>query len=159
MIAGCSLAGVAGSSVAVAVVVIGAGDEVAECFGGTFLADSVGHHPSPLLHFCKWGNATPLAFFWLVWALSWHGELLQLGCSSVLMVGVGVGTGEGRIGQSFHVLNKFSDAKPALGQGVPCLTGALGISSSGEGLSFMDLVVGHGTQQTVPLLVCALSPV
>ena len=74
-----------------------------------------------------------------------------LGCSSVLMVGAGVGTGVGGIGQSFLVLNRFSDAEPALGQGVPCLTGALGISSSGGGLSFMDLVVGCGTSANCPM--------
>ena len=68
-----------------------------------------------------------------------------LGCSSVLMVGVGVGTGVGGIGQSFLVLNRFSEADRALGQGVPCLTGSLGISSSGRGLSFRDLIVGCGT--------------
>ena len=61
------------------------------------------------------------------------------------MVGAGVGTGVGEIGQSFLVSNRFSEADPALGQGVPCQTGALGISSSGGGLSFMDLVLGHGT--------------
>ena len=57
-----------------------------------------------------------------------------LGYSSVLMVGAGVGTRVGGIGQSFLVSNRFSDAKPSLGQGVPCPNGALGISSSGEGL-------------------------
>ena len=41
------------------------------------------------------------------------------GCSSVLMVGVGVGTGVGGIGQFFLVLNRFSEADPALAQGVP----------------------------------------
>ena len=74
-----------------------------------------------------------------------------LGCSSVLMVGAGVGTGVGGIGQSFLVLNRLSDAKPALGQGVPCLTGALGISSSSGGLSFMALVVEHGTSANCPM--------
>ena len=67
------------------------------------------------------------------------------------MVGVGVGTGVGGIGQSFLVWNQFSDADPALGQGVPCLTGALGISSSGGGLSFRDLVVGCGTSANCPM--------
>ena len=38
---------------------------------------------------------------------------------SVLMVGVGVGTGVGGIGQSFLVSNRFSGADPELGQGVP----------------------------------------
>ena len=67
------------------------------------------------------------------------GIVAILGCSSVLMVGAGVGTGVGGIGQSFLVSNRYPDAKLALGQaqGVPCLTGALGISSSGGGLSFM----------------------
>ena len=50
------------------------------------------------------------------------------------------------IGQSFLVSNRFSDADPELGQGVLCLGGALGISSSGGGLdpSFWGLVAGHG---------------
>ena len=57
------------------------------------------------------------------------------------------------IGQSFLVSNRFSDAKPALGQGVPCLTGALGMSSSGGGLelSFRGLVVGCGTSANCPV--------
>ena len=46
----------------------------AEGFQGTFLADFVDCHPSPLLHilltFCKWGNAVPMnIFLWFVWAL------------------------------------------------------------------------------------------
>ena len=56
-----------------------------------------------------------------------------LGCSLVLMVWADVGTGVGGIGQSFLVSNRFSDADPTLDQGVPCLTGALGMSSSGGG--------------------------
>ena len=129
-------------------VAVGIGDSVAEGFvqsmaegfGGTFWVDFVGHHSSPLLHalphFCKWGNTVPMSIFlWLVWAfvMVW-GIAAILGCSSVLMVGAGVGTGVGGIGHSFLVLNRFSDAKHALAQGVPCLTGALGISSSGGGL-------------------------
>ena len=55
---------------------------------------------------------------------------------SVLMVGAGVGTGVGGIGQSFLVSNKYSGADSILGQGVLCLGGALGISFSGEGLDF-----------------------
>ena len=76
-----------------------------------------------------------------------------LGCSFVLMVGAVVGTGVGEIGQSFLVLNRFSDADPALGQGVPCLTGAVGMSSSGGGLTllFRDLVVGCGTSANCPI--------
>ena len=70
-----------------------------------------------------------------------------IGGSSVLMVGVGVGTGVGRISQSILVSNKISEAAPELGQGVLCLGGALGISSSDGGLdpSFWGLDVGHGT--------------
>ena len=45
-----------------------------------------------------------------------------------------MGTGVGEIGKFFLVLNRFSDANPTLGQGVPFLTWALGISSSGGGL-------------------------
>ena len=70
---------------------------------------------------------------------------------SVLMVGAGVRTGVGGTGQSFLVSNRFSDAEPALDWGVPCLTGALGISSGGGGLSFMDLVVGWGTSANCPM--------
>ena len=69
------------------------------------------------------------------------------GGSSVCTVVVGVGDGVGRIGQSFLVSNRFSDADPELGQGVLCLGRVLGISSSGGGLdpSFWGLVVGCGT--------------
>ena len=54
----------------------------AEGFGGAFLADFVDYHPSPLLcvllHFSKWGIVVTMSIFlWLVWALSWHGRLLQ----------------------------------------------------------------------------------
>ena len=54
----------------------------AEGFGGAFLANFVDCHHNPLLHvllhFCKWGNVVPMSIFlWLVWALSWHGGLLQ----------------------------------------------------------------------------------
>ena len=45
-----------------------------------------------------------------------------------------MGLGVGGIGQSFLASNKFSEADPVLGQGVASLTGALGMSSSGEGL-------------------------
>ena len=53
------------------------------------------------------------------------------GHSSVLMMGADVGTGVGGIGQSFLISNKFSKTDPALGQGVPCLNGTWGMSSSG----------------------------
>ena len=59
-----------------------------------------------------------------------------LGGSSVLMLEAGVGTGVGGIGQSFLVLNRFSEPDPALCQGVSCLNWALGMSSSGGGLEF-----------------------
>ena len=73
--------------------------------------------------------------------------------SSVLIVGVVLGIGTGGIGQSFLVSNRFSEADPALGQGVPFLTGALGISSSGGGLgpSFWDLSVRHGISANCPV--------
>ena len=80
----------------------------------------------------------------LVMVMAW-GIAANLGCSSVLMVGLGLGTGVGGIDESFLVSNRFYDGKLVLGQGVPCLTGALGISSSCGGLSLMDLVVGCGT--------------
>ena len=47
-----------------------------------------------------------------------------------------MGTGVGGICQSFLVLNRFSEANAALGQGVLCLSGALGMSSSGQWLEF-----------------------
>ena len=56
------------------------------------------------------------------------------GGASVFTVAAGVGVGVGGIDQSFLVLNKFSEADPVLGQGVPYLTWALGMSSSGGGL-------------------------
>ena len=62
-----------------------------------------------------------------------------------------MGTGVGGIGQSFLVSNRFSEADAALDQGVSCLPGALWMSSSGEGLSFRDLVVGHGTSANCPI--------
>ena len=65
--------------------------------------------------------------------ISW-GIAATWGGASVFTVGAGVGVGVGGIGQSFLVSNKFSEADPMLGQGVPCLTGALGMSSGGGGL-------------------------
>ena len=75
---------------------------------------------------------------------------------SVLMVGALVGTGVRGIGQSFLVSNKFSATDPALGQGVPCLTGALGMSSSGGGLDslFWVMVDGHGTSLNFLVAFC-----
>ena len=62
---------------------------------------------------------------------------------SVFMVGTDVGARVG-IGQSFLVSNRFSDVDPALGQGVPCLGGALGMSSNRGGFWTEDLTVGQG---------------
>ena len=44
-----------------------------------------------------------------------------------------MGAGVEGICQSFLVLNRFSEADPALGQEVPCLTGSLNMSSSSGG--------------------------
>ena len=62
-----------------------------------------------------------------------------------------MGTAVVGIGQSFLVLKRFSYGEPALGQGVPCPTGTLGISSSDGWLSLMDLVVGCGTLANHPM--------
>ena len=72
---------------------------------------------------------------------------------SVLIVGLGVGTGAGGIGKSFLVSNRLSEADPAFGQGVLCLTGTLVMSSGGGGLdpSFWGLLVGHGTSANCPV--------
>ena len=108
--------------------------------GGPFLVGFAYHHHSPLCHALphsyKWGNAVPMSISLLpAWASPWHGDCCNFrDGSSVLIVGVGVAAGVGGIGQSFLVSNRFSDVDPELGQGVLCLGGALGISSSGGGL-------------------------
>ena len=56
------------------------------------------------------------------------------GGASVFTVSAGVGAGVGGISKSFLASNKFLGADPVLGQGVPCLTGTLGMASSGGGL-------------------------
>ena len=63
---------------------------------------------------------------------------------SVFTVGAGVDVGVERIDQSFLVSNRLSEADPALGQGVICLTGGLGMSSSHGGWEFwvMSFVLG-----------------
>ena len=53
--------------------------------------------------------------------------------ASVFLVGADVGTGVGGIGQSFQDSKTFSEVDLALDQGVPCLNGALGMSSKGGG--------------------------
>ena len=64
---------------------------------------------------------------------SLSGVIIALGIAatwggvSVFTVGTDVGAGVGGIGQSFLVSNRFSEVDPALGQGVPCLAGALGM--------------------------------
>ena len=62
------------------------------------------------------------------------GDCCYLGWGFCLIVGAGAGAGVGRICQSFLVSKRFSEAGPVLGQGVPCLTRALGMSFSGGGL-------------------------
>ena len=84
------------------------------------------------------------------------GDCCNLGGFSILMVGVGVGAGVGGIGQSFLVSNRFSEADPALGQGIPCLTGALGMSSTWKfwvrgWSSLWGLAVGQGTSTNCPV--------
>ena len=75
------------------------------------------------------------------------------GGASVFTVGADVGVGVGGIAQSFLVSNRFLEVDPVLSQGIPCLTVALGISSSGGRLelSFWGLVVGHGTSANFPV--------
>ena len=79
-------------------------------------------------------------------AATWSG-------ASVFIVGADVGIGVGGIDQSFLLSNRFSNDDPVLGQGVPFLTGALCIPSSGGRLdpSFWDLVGGHGTSANFPV--------
>ena len=67
------------------------------------------------------------------------------GCASVFMVGTDVGAGVGGIGQSFIVSHRFSEVDPAWDQGVPCLTGTLGMSSKEGGFWTEDLTVGQGS--------------
>ena len=185
MIFDCSLVGSAGSLVAMAraegaesfvlqlegFVAVGIGGSAAEGFvwsgakgfGGTSLADFVDCHPNPLLHvllhFCKGGSVVPTCNpLLLVWgAFITLGIAATWGGASVFMVGADVGTWAGGIGQSFLVSNRFSEVDPALGQGVPCLTGALVISSKGgeswtEGCPpFWGLAVGLETSANCPV--------
>ena len=63
--------------------------------------------------------------------IAW-GITATCGGASVFTVGAGVGG----IGQTFLTSNKFSEADPALGQGVASFTGAWGTSSGGGGWGF-----------------------
>ena len=81
---------------------------------------------------------------------------------------VGVGAGVGGIDQSFLALNKFSEAEPVLGQGVPSQTGALGMSfewwrvKSHEQKDFFHsgvFLLDKGLQKIVLLPTCILLPV
>ena len=73
------------------------------------------------------------------------------------MVGTDVGPGVGGIGQSFLVSNRFSQVDPSLDQRVPCLMGALGMSSKGGGFwtegcpPFWGLAVGLGASANCPV--------
>ena len=64
-----------------------------------------------------------------------------------------MGTGVGELASLSGL--RFSEADPALGQGVLCLTGVLGMSSSGGGLIllFRDMVVGCGTSANCPIAI------
>ena len=135
----------------------------AESFGGAFLADFVDCHPNPLLHvflhFFQMGQCSPHMQF----SAACLGASITLGMAGtwggayVFMIGANVGTGAGEIGQSFWVSNRFSEFEYALGQGVPCLTGALGMSSKGgrfwtEGCPlFWGLAVGLGASANCPV--------
>ena len=67
------------------------------------------------------------------------------GGASVFIVGTDVGAGIGGVGQSLLVSNRFSEVDPALGQGVPCLIGALGMFSKRGGFWTEELTVGQRT--------------
>ena len=67
------------------------------------------------------------------------------------MVGTDVGAGVGGIGQSFLGSNRFSEVDPALGQRVPCLIGALGMSSKGGGIWTEDLMVEQEASENWPV--------
>ena len=125
-------------------VAVGIGDFVAEGFlwsgaegfEGIFLANFVDCHPNPplcVLHFCKCGSMVPMSIFC---GLFGHCHGMGDCCSFGLFFCF---DGGGRY------------AKAVLGKRVPCLTGALEISSSGGGLSLVDLVVGCGTLANCPV--------
>ena len=102
---------------------------------------------SPREHF-------PVACLGITMAL---GIVAILGCSSVLMVGAGVWTGVEGVDQSFLVSNRFSEADPALGQGVPCLTGELEYLIVVEGCHLGIWLLYVAPQQTGQWLVCVVS--
>ena len=138
--------------------------DVAECFVGAFLVVLSACHspnlPHVPLHSCKWSNVIPMSIsLQLAWASPSHRWLLLPGVGlHFFTVGASVGVGVGGIGQSFLILNKFLGADLVFGQGEPCLTGVLGMSSIGGGLepwtegcpSFWCLAVGYGTSADFP---------
>ena len=89
---------------------------------------------------------------WLGITIAW-GIAVPWGGASVFTVSEEVGLGIRGNDQSFLVSNRFSETEPVLGEGVPCLTEAVGISSNVGGLDpfFWGLVVGHGTSQNFPV--------
>ena len=160
MIAGCFVAGGAESFVSQHVGCSDGGFVAVdiEYLGSVFLVGFSNCHPSPLCalpHSCKWGNAVPIGISLVTClgiTMAW-GIAATWGSSSVLILGAGVPAGVGGIGQSFLVSNRFSDVDPQLGQGVLCLGGALGTSSSDGGLdpSYWGLAVGCGTSANCPI--------
>ena len=67
------------------------------------------------------------------------------------MAGTDVGAGVGGIGQSFLVSNRLSKVDPALGQEVPCLTGALGMSSKGGGFWTDNMMLEQEASENWPV--------
>ena len=100
--------------------------DVAEWFVGTFLIV-----PSPFLQMGQCSLHEHFSATCFGFTTAW-GITATWGGTSILIVGAGVGVGG--IGQSFPFSKMFLEADPVLGKGVPCLTGPLGMSSSGGGL-------------------------
>ena len=133
-----------------------------EGFGGTFLADFVDCLPNPLLHvllhFCKWGSTVPTCNICsLSGGIHHSGDCCYLGWCFCLHGGSDVGTGAGGIGKSFWVSNRFSEVDCALGQRVPSLTGAFGMSSKWGGFwtevcpLFWGLAIGLEASTNCPV--------
>ena len=128
-----------------------------ECFVGTSLVALSVIVPIFLMFFFILANGA-MQFPWtflsnlLGITITW-GITATWGGASVFTLDADVGVGEGGIGQSFLLLNRFSEADHVLGQVITCLTRALGISSSDAGLDplFLGLVIGHGTSANFPV--------